>query len=284
MYVGQALKEFFIEERPKFPAIQMQKKWSNEYSLPSTHAMSSPSIAVTIFYFAYDRYEINFYVAAILTILWISVVSWSRVYLGMHSVLDLIMGFTLSAILLTVTLPCTDAIEEFLTKSLSAPLILLFFVIILIIYFPIPSTRIWTPTKGDTTSIAAVFVGIELGSWLNYQCGYVKEVDLVYPLNFEIGNYTTLGLRTVVGLGIVAVTEFIGKSLIQSILCSIMNEDKKKIKEMENSVEKKNSKKNFIDLTSKFVTYSLLGFNTLFTVPLVCNYFDIQRDSFYSEI
>lgn len=147
MYVGQALKEFFLVERPKFPAIQMQKKWSNEYSLPSTHAMSSPSIAVTIVYFALDRYEINFTIAAILTVIWISVVSWSRVYLGMHSVLDLLMGFVLSAILLTVGLPFTDGIELFLAKHILAPPVLLTSVILLMIYFPIPSTRIWTPTK-----------------------------------------------------------------------------------------------------------------------------------------
>lgn len=55
MYVGQALKEVFKEERPKAPAIQMQSKWSNEYSLPSTHAMGSLSIAATIVYFATER-------------------------------------------------------------------------------------------------------------------------------------------------------------------------------------------------------------------------------------
>jgi sphingosine-1-phosphate phosphatase 1 len=147
MYIGQALKEFFLEERPKYPALQMQKKWSNEYSLPSTHAMSSPSIAITIMYFAVDRYEINFYLAAFLAFIWIMVVSWSRVYLGMHSVLDLLMGFTLSAFLLFVGLPITEAIETFLTKSIFALFVLLAVVVILAVYFPVPSTKLYTPTK-----------------------------------------------------------------------------------------------------------------------------------------
>lgn len=147
MYIGQALKEVFIEERPKFPAVQMQKKWSNEYSLPSTHAMSSPSIAVTIVYFALDRYEINLTICAVLTLIWISVVSWSRVYLGMHSVLDLLMGFVLSAVLLFLVLPITNSIELFLATNTLAPIVLLSVTIILMVYFPIPSTRVWTPTK-----------------------------------------------------------------------------------------------------------------------------------------
>lgn len=147
MYIGQALKEFFIVDRPKYPAIQMQKKWSNEYSLPSTHAMSSPSIAITIMYFAVNRYEINFYLASLLAFIWIMVVSWSRVYLGMHSVLDLVMGFTLSTILLAVGLPATEAIELFLTKSFFAPFVLFTVVVISCVYFPIPSTKLFTPTK-----------------------------------------------------------------------------------------------------------------------------------------
>jgi sphingosine-1-phosphate phosphatase 1 len=55
MYVGQALKEVFLEERPKAPAIPMQNKWSNEYSLPSTHAMGSLSIAASVVYFSLER-------------------------------------------------------------------------------------------------------------------------------------------------------------------------------------------------------------------------------------
>lgn len=55
MYVGGALKQVFKEERPKTPAIQMQEKYSNEYSLPSTHAMGALPIATAILYFALER-------------------------------------------------------------------------------------------------------------------------------------------------------------------------------------------------------------------------------------
>lgn len=147
MYVGQALKEFFLEERPKSPAIKMQKKFSNEYSLPSTHAMSSPSIAVTIVYIALERYEVNLAICAVLTVIWISIVSWSRVYLGMHSVLDLVMGFILSAVLLAVVLPVTNTIELFLATNVLSPIVLLGVTITAMVYFPLPSTRVFTRTK-----------------------------------------------------------------------------------------------------------------------------------------
>lgn len=117
---------------------------------------------------------------------------------------------------------------------------------------------------------------------MNYQCGFLKETTSTFPLNFELGSHYSLCIRTVIGLAVVAATEFIGKGLIYSIICLVLKEDKKKLKELPNSVD--NAKKNCIELTTKFLTYSILGFNTLFVVPLIFDYFHVQRDSFYTEI
>lgn len=110
----------------------------------------------------------------------------------------------------------------------------------------------------------------------------MNEGSFSYPLQFQLGDYTSLVLRTVIGLVVAGATEFALKSLTYSVLCTVLNEDKKRLKEMPNSVD--NKQKNFIELTTKFVTYSVLGFNVLFTVPIIFQYFNIQRDSFYTEI
>jgi hypothetical protein len=93
---------------------------------------------------------------------------------------------------------------------------------------------------------------------------------------------TNLAIRTVVGLLIVGATEFLGKITFYSILCRLFNADADKMKKMKNSVN--NRVKNTIDLTCKFFTYSLLGFNAIFVCAQVFKYLNIQRDSFYSEI
>lgn len=110
----------------------------------------------------------------------------------------------------------------------------------------------------------------------------MNEGSFSYPLQFQLGDYTSLVLRTVIGLAVAGATEFALKGLTYSVLCTVLNEDKKRLKEMPNSVD--NKQKNFIELTTKFVTYSVLGFNVLFTVPIIFQYFNIQRDSFYTEI
>lgn len=136
--------------------------------------------------------------------------------------------------------------------------------------------------RGDTCSIAAVFSGIELGFWFNYQIGLLKQSDVPYPLSVEVGEWWHLVARTVIGLAVVGLTEVIGKNVSFSFLCWMINEDKKVLRESETSNQ--NKKKIFVDLTSKFFTYGVLGFNTIVLVPMLFRYFDIQRESFFYEM
>lgn len=136
--------------------------------------------------------------------------------------------------------------------------------------------------RGDTCIIAAVFAGIELGAWFNYNYGLLNLIEVPFPLTIDFSDLYSLTCRTVLGLVIVGLTELIGKQLSYSVICMFLGEDKTVLKESENSSE--NYKKNFVDLTSKFITYSVLGFNTLVLVPQVYKYFNIQRSSFFNEL
>lgn len=136
--------------------------------------------------------------------------------------------------------------------------------------------------RSDTCAIAAVFSGIELGMWFNYQFGLVNLKKPAYPRTLDLNDIYSLTVRTVVGLTIIGLTELIGKYVSYSFLCFVTNQDRKVLKASEKSVE--NVKKNFVELTSSFLTYSVLGFNTLVLVPTVFKYFNIQRESFFNEI
>lgn len=136
--------------------------------------------------------------------------------------------------------------------------------------------------RSDTCVIAGVFSGIELGTWFNYRLGLLNLINVPSPLTLDFSDLFSLAARTILGLVIVGLTELIGNYVSFSFLCIILREDKKVLKASENSEE--NVSKNFVDLTSKFFTYSLLGFNTLVLVPAIFKYFNIQRDSFFNEI
>lgn len=77
--------------------------------------------------------------------LWVVVISLSRVYLGMHSVADLVLGAAISIVLLVVLLPMTNAIESFFAMNPISPFIFILVPAALIFYFP--TSEMWTPTR-----------------------------------------------------------------------------------------------------------------------------------------
>lgn len=120
--------------------------------------------------------------------------------------------------------------------------------------------------------------------WLSYQLGLKNIAEVSQPISIDLSDVFVLLVtaRAVLGLAIAGLTEFIALKLSLSFLCRWLSEDPKTFKE---SLKKEEStKKNFIDLTSKFVVYCLLGFNVVVVVPIIFNYFNIQRDSFFFEL
>lgn len=94
---------------------------------------------------AVRRYDFNHTLGITFVVLWVTVISMSRVYLGMHSVLDLVVGVAISVLLLVIFLPLTNTIENFLATNTTSPVFILLVPVILIVYFP--TTSIWTPTR-----------------------------------------------------------------------------------------------------------------------------------------
>ena len=92
------------------PCIQLETKWSMEYGMPSTHSMVGLAVPTSILYYTATRYQVinkgrNFIFQqkpnivfftdlpqipvvwwTVLAVVWIVLVSTSRLYLGVHSI------------------------------------------------------------------------------------------------------------------------------------------------------------------------------------------------------
>merc|ERR1712179_696979 len=44
-----------------------------------------------------------------------------------------------------------------------------------------PGSDRWTPARGDTTAAMGSYLGVHLGSWLNYQLGMVDQASTLPP-------------------------------------------------------------------------------------------------------
>ncbi|XP_026464204.1 sphingosine-1-phosphate phosphatase 1-like [Ctenocephalides felis] len=283
MYIGQGLKDVIRWPRPGPPCIRLQEKWSQEYGMPSTHAMVGIAIPLSVLIFTAERYIYPLHLGGAVTLTWCLLISVSRLYLGMHSALDVIAGLFLALLLMIPLVPLADLLDGFLVTNPMSPLAVLLLSLLLI--WKYPSADRWTPTRGDTTMTTSVYVGIVLGAWLNYQLGRMVIPSLPPPYTIIWPSWSMQGLtllRTTLGLCCIMATRAICKSLSYALVCALIRKDPHELRKSENSLQ--NRSKLIVELSYKYFTYGMIGFNTVFLLPHVFQLLGINRPTFYTEL
>ncbi|PSN36438.1 hypothetical protein C0J52_16304 [Blattella germanica] len=251
---GQGIKDVVRWPRPSCPpVVRLQKKWALEYGMPSTHAMVGVSIPFSVILYTMNRYQ------------------------------DIVVGVFLALALMVPVVPLVDALDYYLLTSQWSPFILLTIGICTIVFYP--SRDRWTPTRGDTTMVVSVCVGVHIGAWTNYQLGVMREYPDPPPYAIIWPSYEMLGLsalRTVIGFCCIVATRALCKSASYATVCTLLRLNSRELKKSQNSIE--NSQKITVELSYKFITYALLGFNTLYLLPNVFRLIGIERPTFYTEI
>ncbi|XP_026314109.1 sphingosine-1-phosphate phosphatase 2-like [Hyposmocoma kahamanoa] len=283
MYIGQGFKDIIRWPRPGYPVKKLQTKWAIEYGMPSTHAMVGVSIPFSVLLYTMDRYEYPSHWGIFIAVSWCTLICVSRVYLGMHSVLDIAAGLLLSSGLLVILIPLVDYLDGLILTSHWSPLLILVISIAVIVFYP--NADKWTPTRGDTTMIVSVCAGILAGSWTNYLVGNMQPPQSPPPYAVIWPSVEMLGctlLRTTLGFCGVVATRAIAKSLSYAFVCALLGKDKNELRNSENSLDNKN--KIVVELSYKYFTYGLIGFNTTCLFPNVFDLLKINRPTYYTEI
>ncbi|XP_075232293.1 sphingosine-1-phosphate phosphatase 1-like [Lycorma delicatula] len=212
--------------------------------------------------------------------------------------LDVVAGLLLVLVLMIPLVPMVDSLDHILLTNKWTPLVLVIVSILLIAYYPKGKGR-WTPTRGDTTLVISVCVGVIIGAWTNYQLGEMHEPSLPPPYNVIWPSYGMIGLgalRTVIGMCCIVGTRALCKSIYYAVLhyraskTSNSNreaneEDNHNINESMTATQlEKDNVKLTIDLCSKYLTYVMIEFITLYLLPKVFRILRIERPTFYTEI
>uniref|UniRef100_A0A8C4NI17 Si:ch211-212g7.6 n=1 Tax=Eptatretus burgeri TaxID=7764 RepID=A0A8C4NI17_EPTBU len=114
MSIGQVAKDLIRWPRPASPpVIKLEAFYNSEYSMPSTHAMAATLLPFSLLYCSLGRAEFPFVPGLCLACTWCLLVGLSRIYMGMHTVLDVIAGVALSALFLAIILPQMEALDAF---------------------------------------------------------------------------------------------------------------------------------------------------------------------------
>ncbi|KAG0605247.1 hypothetical protein M758_9G042900, partial [Ceratodon purpureus] len=122
VYVGNSAKDLVCAQRPPPPVCRVvssesEAKGSEEYGLPSSHSINTICFAgYVLYYITGQQIELStlLITTALLTTL-VTLVIFGRLYLGMHSPIDIAAGCAIGATLLLVWCNINEYLDGFVT-------------------------------------------------------------------------------------------------------------------------------------------------------------------------
>ncbi|XP_068682935.1 sphingosine-1-phosphate phosphatase 2-like [Montipora foliosa] len=266
MYLGQASKDVIQWPRPPSPpVIPVEKRFAAEYGMPSTHAMVGTLIPVCLVYFTYGRYQYPLYAGVLFVLCWSILVSTSRLYMGMHTLQDLLVGVVFSLFLLVTLLPhLDDKTENWVLNSPYSPIFVILVGIVMIRLYPSPPSE--TQTRSDTAMIVFGTCGGLIGCWGRCYFQGIPDPYLGAPFPLRIPGskeIIQMLLKFVFGLTVIIPTRSVMKCMVYSVVPWLLAEtDPKK-------------KKALCEMPHRFFTYLMLGITAFGLVPLMFAYMEM---------
>uniref|UniRef100_A0A1A8ESC0 Sphingosine-1-phosphate phosphatase 1 n=1 Tax=Nothobranchius korthausae TaxID=1143690 RepID=A0A1A8ESC0_9TELE len=267
MYLGQCTKDVIGWSRPASPpVVKVEVFYNSEYSMPSTHAMSGTAIPFALFCMTYGRWEYPSTLGFSLALCWCLLVCSSRVYMGMHSVLDVIAGFLYSLLILLLFLPALDLIDGFNLTCRYAPLIIISLHLGLGLFSFTLDT--WSTSRGDTAQILGTGAGVALASHVNHYLGLLPDpTPDQLPFTMPAISASLVGvalLRLVLGVLVLVATRALMKLLTIPLVCWVSGVPSGDTRKARQHME--------VELPYRYLVYGTVGFNVLFLVPLLFSY------------
>ncbi|RLV99102.1 hypothetical protein DV515_00010049, partial [Chloebia gouldiae] len=259
MYIGQVSKDILKWPRPLSPpVVKLEMRTNAEYGMPSTHAMAATAISFSFFIATMNQYKYPFELGLVAAFVFSTLVCLSRLYTGMHTVLDVIGGALISAVLLVLLYPAWDTIDHLLLTSPFCPLFSV--VVPLVLCYNYPKLDYYSPTRGDTTTILGAAAGATVGFWLNNQdAASAYTGRSVQPGLPPIASTMVFVLaRFFVGILVVLLARWVTKSAVLGMLgyrYKFPVGDREARRRLE------------VEVPYKFVTYSSVGFTATVIVP-----------------
>ncbi|XP_009982577.1 PREDICTED: sphingosine-1-phosphate phosphatase 1, partial [Tauraco erythrolophus] len=206
----------------------------------------------------------------ILAFCWCSLVCCSRIYMGMHSILDVIAGFLYAILILIVFHPVVDLIDNFNLTYKYAPLIIISLHLALGIFSFTLDT--WSTSRGDTAQILGCGAGVACGSHVNYIMGLKLDPSPhTLPLSLSSLTVTVFGkaiLRLLIGVIVLLLTKVAMKKATIPLACKIFRIPHDDVRKARQRME--------VELPYRYITYGTVGFSLMFVVPCLFHFIGLS--------
>jgi membrane-associated phospholipid phosphatase len=226
LYVGNAMKDLVSSPRPlglRYGSVRLvhiatlseeTKKNAEEFGLPSSHAMNTLCFNFYACHYLHkygyfpDGAAIFMYSMVTLWVLWIAV---SRVYLGLHTPIDILAGAVAGLAVLTAFISVENLIQDFIHLPHSWFYAIMISLMLLRLH-PTPASH--TPSYEFTTSFVGVAFGVILAVSMKPEYFHHKE-DISEI--FSKGVHVALA-KLCCGFTIVLVTKLVTRRVCSALL------------------------------------------------------------------
>ncbi|XP_051264674.1 sphingosine-1-phosphate phosphatase 1 [Dicentrarchus labrax] len=263
LFVGQSTKDMIRWSRPASPpVVKVEVFYNSEYSMPSTHAMTGTAIPFCVFMLTYGRWQYPFLFGFSVALSWSVLVCVSRVYMGMHSILEVITGFLYSLLILAFFQPILGKIDNFYMMDHYAPLVIIVSHVSLgLVAFSLDS---WSTSRGDTAQALGTGAGAALATHVNHQLGLLLDPPLSsLPLTLPTISTSLVVLsllRFLVGVAVLLVTRMVMKAVTIPFLCRLFGLPSDDVRQARQHMK--------VELPYRYIVYSVVGFSCVCVVPL----------------
>lgn len=294
LYAGNAMKDLVCAPRPlglKFGRVKVSclcssevetEKNAFEFGLPSSHTMNSICFNFYICHYFHqkgffsDDMALVFY---LLVTLWVSWIAISRIYLGLHTPIDILAGAVAGLTVLTAFISLRDFFVHFVFQPFSGLVTLLISAILLRLH---PKPIHHTPSFEFSTS----FVGVSFGvvSALSIDTPLFETATSLWKRDYAM---LYIARRLLVGYLVVVFSKSISKAFFSSFLpflyvafpMPVRKLWQPPVHDLFSTTSRTPSMPRIqdgspadVDATARFLSYAGLGFGTCYIAPVVFQY------------
>jgi len=276
---GNMLKNFLQSPRPP-PKIVWVNRSSPEHDpgFPSTHTMTAFAIPWYLIVFYWGTMTTpTMFLGLVLLVWWSFSIAVSRVYNGHHFIVDVLGGFALAIVILSVWTHHLRYVIDYvaLETGLIGPVTLVGLALGLLYLHPQAVHP--NPAAAETGLVFGTCSGTFIAAWLQHYApistglGYqFADATVIIP-----GEVALMTARFIIGVVVVGLARELSKLVYLPIILSCYSHFKlRKV-----PYDRTNYKHSEVDVILKYLTYTSVSFSVVYIVPHVCGMLNLFHAS-----
>ncbi|KAL1351101.1 hypothetical protein HN51_015069 [Arachis hypogaea] len=227
-YTGNCIKDVVSAPRPPSPPVHRitatkdEEDNALEYGLPSSHTLNTVCLSGYLLHYVLYHTQIDgfhaTYIGVPLVVLLVTLIGFARVYLGMHSVIDIIAGLLFGLGILAFWLSVDEYIDNFVVSGQNV--ISFWAGLSFLLLFAYPTPEIPTPSFEYHTCFNGVALGIVTGVQLTYHQFHSEFVPRLFTSEMKI---LVFAGRVLVGIPTILIVKFCSKALAKWTIPVVAN-------------------------------------------------------------